>query len=176
MGYRNHRAEILATAPKATNRCAPSPPVFATAWASQLTRNGDLWSSTNERDGLGDDLVPDYITRVKQGGFYGWPWYYLGKYEDPRQPSRVGTSGPGRAGDGPERLVAIPLGALCRCAFYTAADGVAAFPAGYRGDAFVSLPTRSWNRSLPEPDTRIVGFGHDGGLTRSHGSRVPMTF
>ena len=35
---------------------------------------GVLWASTNERDGLGDDLVPDYITRVKKGGFYGWPW------------------------------------------------------------------------------------------------------
>jgi glucose/arabinose dehydrogenase len=43
-----------------------------------------VWCSTNERDGLGDDLVPDYITRVRRGGFYGWPWYYLGDHEDPR--------------------------------------------------------------------------------------------
>ena len=41
---------------------------------------GELWASTNERDALGDDLVPDYITRVKEGGFYGWPWYYLGNH------------------------------------------------------------------------------------------------
>jgi glucose/arabinose dehydrogenase len=40
--------------------------------------------STNERDGLGDNLVPDYVTRVKEGGFYGWPWYYMGNFEDPR--------------------------------------------------------------------------------------------
>ena len=45
---------------------------------------GDLWCSTNERDGLGDDLPPDYITRVREGAFYGWPWYYIGANEDPR--------------------------------------------------------------------------------------------
>ena len=45
---------------------------------------GEVWCSTNERDGLGDDLVPDYITRVREGGFYGWPWYYMGNHEDPR--------------------------------------------------------------------------------------------
>ena len=44
---------------------------------------GDLWCSSNERDGLGDDLPPDYITRVREGGFYGWPWYYIGAHEDP---------------------------------------------------------------------------------------------
>ena len=47
-------------------------------------KTGDLWCTTNERDMLGDDLVPDYSTRVKEGGFYGWPWYYMGKNEDPR--------------------------------------------------------------------------------------------
>ena len=47
---------------------------------------GDLWASVNERDGLGDDLVPDYITRIKEGGFYGWPWFYLGPNQDPRHP------------------------------------------------------------------------------------------
>jgi len=45
---------------------------------------GDLWCSTNERDGLGDDLVPDYVTRVREGAFYGWPWWYLGEHEEPR--------------------------------------------------------------------------------------------
>ncbi len=46
--------------------------------------NGALWCTTNERDMLGDDLVPDYSTRVKQGAWYGWPWYYMGNHEDPR--------------------------------------------------------------------------------------------
>src|SRR5262249_57569584 len=45
---------------------------------------GDLWCANNERDDLGDDLVPDFITRVRDGAFYGWPWYYLGANEDPR--------------------------------------------------------------------------------------------
>ena len=49
-------------------------------------QTGDLWASVNERDGLGDDLVPDYITRVKEGGFYGWPWFYLRPNQDPRHP------------------------------------------------------------------------------------------
>ncbi len=46
--------------------------------------NGALWCTTNERDMLGDDLVPDYTTRVKAGAWYGWPWYYMGNHEDPR--------------------------------------------------------------------------------------------
>jgi glucose/arabinose dehydrogenase len=45
---------------------------------------GALWCSTNERDALGDNLVPDYITHVEEGGFYGWPWYYMGGHQDPR--------------------------------------------------------------------------------------------
>lgn len=45
---------------------------------------GELWTSVNERDGLGDDLPPDYVTRVAAGGFYGWPWYYMGGRQDPR--------------------------------------------------------------------------------------------
>ncbi|HET8726516.1 MAG TPA: PQQ-dependent sugar dehydrogenase, partial [Alphaproteobacteria bacterium] len=45
---------------------------------------GDLWCSVNERDGLGDNLPPDYITRVREGAFYGWPWYYIGNHLDPR--------------------------------------------------------------------------------------------
>ena len=47
-------------------------------------QTGQLWASVNERDGLGDDLVPDYITSVKEDGFYGWPWYYIGPNQDPR--------------------------------------------------------------------------------------------
>jgi glucose/arabinose dehydrogenase len=49
---------------------------------------GDLWCSTNERDGLGDNLPPDYITRVRENGFYGWPWYYIGAHQDPRHQSQ----------------------------------------------------------------------------------------
>ena len=47
-------------------------------------KTGELWCSVNERDRLGDNLVPDYITHVQDGGFYGWPYYYIGGNPDPR--------------------------------------------------------------------------------------------
>jgi glucose/arabinose dehydrogenase len=104
---------------------------------------GDLWSSTNERDGLGDNLVPDYITRVKEGGFYGWPWYYMGNDRDPRHPGER----PDLAGQAivPDVLLQSHSAPLEMC-FYTASKGAAAFPAEYRGDAFAAFHG-SWNRS-----------------------------
>jgi glucose/arabinose dehydrogenase/mono/diheme cytochrome c family protein len=48
-------------------------------------KTSELWCSVNERDALGDNLVPDYITHVEEGGFYGWPWWYIGAHQDPRQ-------------------------------------------------------------------------------------------
>jgi len=48
-------------------------------------QTGELWCSVNERDALGDNLVPDYITHVQDGGFYGWPWWYMGDHHDPRR-------------------------------------------------------------------------------------------
>lgn len=105
---------------------------------------GDLWVSTNERDGLGDNLVPDYVSRVKEGGHYGWPWFYLGKYEDPRHPG----ARPDLAGKVivPDVLIQSHSAAL-QMTFYTAASGSAVFPADYRGDAFVALHG-SWNRTI----------------------------
>jgi len=99
--------------------------------------------STNERDGLGDNLVPDYVTRVRQGGYYGWPWFYIGSFEDPRH-----------AGERPDLLgkATVPdvleqaHSASLQMSFYTANDGPAAFPPEYRGDAFVALHG-SWNRA-----------------------------
>jgi glucose/arabinose dehydrogenase len=104
---------------------------------------GDVWCVTNERDGLGDDLVPDYATRVKEGAFYGWPWYYLGSNEDPRH-----------SGERPDLAgkVTVPdvlfqaHSASVQIAFYTATAGTAAFPARYQGGAFVTLHG-SWNRA-----------------------------
>ena len=105
---------------------------------------GDLWTSVNERDGLGDDLVPDYITRVKEGGFYGWPWYYMGNHEDPRHPGER----PDLAGQAivPDVLLQSHSASL-EMTFYTATKGAAAFPAEYHGDAFAAFHG-SWNRSL----------------------------
>ena len=61
---------------------------------------GELWCSVNERDALGDNLVPDYITHVQEGGFYGWPWWYMGAHQDPRHAGKAsGVEGQGhRAG------------------------------------------------------------------------------
>jgi glucose/arabinose dehydrogenase len=98
-----------------------------------------LWTVVNERDELGDDLVPDYLTRVRDGGFYGWPYAYFGQHEDPRH-----------KGERPD-LVAkairpdYPLGA------HTASLGLvfyrgSAFPERYRSGAFVAQ-RGSWNRS-----------------------------
>ncbi len=100
---------------------------------------GDLWCAVNERDSLGDNLPPDYVTRVRQGGFYGWPWDYIGANEDPRHKgerpdlaAKVAT---------PDVLIQ-PHSAPLQMTFYTGA----LFPAEYRGDAFVALHG-SWNRA-----------------------------
>jgi hypothetical protein len=104
---------------------------------------GQLWTSTNERDGLGDNLVPDYITRVQEGGFYGWPWYYLGNHEDPRHAGER----PDLAGQAivPDVLLQAHSASL-EMVFYTATNGAATFPAEYRGDIFAAFHG-SWNRN-----------------------------
>ena len=100
--------------------------------------SSDLWMSVNERDELGDGLVPDYISRVQPGGFYGWPWYYLGRHQDPRHkgkhPEFVDKVLV------PDVLVQSHSASLNLC-FY---DG-SQFPAEYRGDIFAAFHG-SWNR------------------------------
>lgn len=107
-------------------------------------RTGELWTSVNERDEIGDDLVPDYITRVKEGGFYGWPWYYMGGHQDPRHP--------GKHPELRERVVTPDVllqahSASLDLAFY---DGHS-YPEEYRNNAFAALHG-SWNR------TRRTGY------------------
>ena len=98
-----------------------------------------LWTTVNERDGLGDDLVPDYLTSVKQNGFYGWPYSYFGQNEDPshkgERPDLVAKA------IVPDCPVGSHVAALGLC-FYTAKQ----FPATYRGGAFVG-EHGSWNRA-----------------------------
>jgi len=99
---------------------------------------GNLYATVNERDKLGDDLVPDYLTSVKPGGFYGWPYSYLGANHDPRMPSRPELE---KKAIVPEVLFQAHSAAL-GLAFYTGKQ----FPAEYRNDAFVAF-RGSWNRS-----------------------------
>ncbi len=102
-------------------------------------RTGDVYCSTNERDGLGDNLVPDYVTRLSEGAFYGWPWRYMGDREDPRwKGARPDLAGKVTAPDAPIQPHSAPLGMT----FYTGT----AFPADYREQAFVALHG-SWNRA-----------------------------
>jgi glucose/arabinose dehydrogenase len=105
---------------------------------------GDLFCSVNERDELGDNLVPDYVTRVKQGAFYGWPWYYLGANEDPRLKGiRPDLKNKVTVPDTLLQSHSAPLGMVV----YQAPKGARyAFPKAYEGDIFVALHG-SWNRS-----------------------------
>jgi len=104
---------------------------------------GELWCSTNERDGLGNNLVPDYVTHVQEGGFYGWPWYYMGGPSGGRQDPR-------HQGKHPELqskvmtpdILLNPHFASLEMLFYTGSQ----FPAEYKGDGF-ACEHGSWNRA-----------------------------
>jgi glucose/arabinose dehydrogenase len=100
---------------------------------------GEVWCSTNERDELGDNLVPDYITHVQQGGFYGWPWYYMGDHQDPRHEGKH----PELKGKiiVPDVLLQ-PHNASLELTFYEGNQ----FPSEYKGDLFAA-EHGSWNRA-----------------------------
>jgi glucose/arabinose dehydrogenase len=101
---------------------------------------GVLYAAVNERDNLGDDLVPDYLTSVKPGGFYGWPWAYFGQHEDPRpevkRPDMVKKTITPDLSLGPHTA---SLGLV----FYTGKK----FPNKYNNGAFIGQHG-SWNRSV----------------------------
>ena len=101
---------------------------------------GTLWCAVNERDGLGDNVPFDYATSVKEGAFYGWPWYYIGDHEDPRHANgRRDLAGHVTVPDVLFQAHSAPLG----ISFYEGSQ----FPADYKGDAFVALHG-SWNRGV----------------------------
>jgi glucose/arabinose dehydrogenase len=137
-GSETNRADVLAFDPEGRDGR-----VFAAGLRNcvGMTTRGeeDLWCSTNERDGVGDNLVPDYVTRVPAQAFFGWPWYYLGAHEDPRH-----------AGERPDLAGRItlpdvllqPHSAAMQMVFYEGSM----FPPEYRGDAFVAFHG-SWNRA-----------------------------
>lgn len=138
------RADVLAFDPDGRNRRILATGIRNCVGLAVHPTTGDLWCSTNERDGLGDNLVPDYVTRVHPGAFYGWPWYYVGAHEDPRHKAeRPDLAGAVTVPD----VLLQPHSAPLQITFYqTLAGGKAAFPSDVDGDAFVALHG-SWNRA-----------------------------
>ncbi len=139
-GLEENRADVLVFTPEGKERR-----IFATGVRNCVglgvhPKTGEVYCSTNERDGLGDNLPPDYVTRVREGQFFGWPWRYMGDREDPRwRGARPELAGKVTNPDVLLQPHSAPLGMT----FYTGT----AFPAEYRGSAFVALHG-SWNRSL----------------------------
>lgn len=185
-----HRADVLEFTPEGK---------FVKVYASGIRNcvgeainpvTGSLWCSTNERDNLGNHLVPDYVTSIQEGGFYGWPWYYMGGHADPRvpQPCADGTGAnmqaPATSASGgtckhvdqsarvitPDVLVQPHMASLEMVFYPTDLKGDApAFPSEYGGDAFVA-EHGSWNRAaragyevirVPLHDGKAVGHYED---------------
>jgi glucose/arabinose dehydrogenase len=134
-----HRADVLEFTPEGK---------FVKVYASGIRNcvgeaiqpeTGELWCSTNERDALGDNLVPDYITHVQEGGFYGWPWYYMGSNQDPRHAGKhPELSGKVLVPD----VLLQPHFASLEMTFYEGSE----FPAAYKGEIFAA-EHGSWNRA-----------------------------
>ena len=117
--------------------------------------SGKLWVAVNERDELGNDLVPDYMTSVTPGGFYGWPWSYYGQTVD----GRVEPANPDMVAQALRPDYA--LGAHTASLGLTFGQG-ALFPARYRGGAFVGQHG-SWNR-MPRNGYRVLFVPFNGGV------------
>jgi glucose/arabinose dehydrogenase len=136
----HNRANILVANPDGSNLHVYASGIRNPVGLTIDPKTGELWTSVNERDMLGDNLPPDYITHVQEGGFYGWPWYYTGGNPDPRM-----------NGKHPELkdksivpdVLLEPHNASLQIAFY----GGKQFPAEYSGDIFAA-EHGSWNRSI----------------------------
>lgn len=138
-GSETDRAAVLAFDPQGGDRRVYASGVRNCVGMAIEPATGDLWCSTNERDGLGDNLPPDYVTRIRAGAFYGWPWYYIGANEDPRH--RGARPDLADKVTVPDTLIQ-PHSAPLGMAFSTGSQ----FPADYRGQAFAALHG-SWNRA-----------------------------
>ncbi len=138
-----HRADVLEFTPEGK---------FIKVYASGIRNcvgeaiqpgTNELWCSTNERDMLGDNLVPDYITHVQEGGFYGWPWFYMGGPTGGKQDPRLQGKHPELQSKvlTPDVLLQ-PHFASLEMTFYEGAE----FPQQYKGDIFAA-EHGSWNKS-----------------------------
>jgi glucose/arabinose dehydrogenase len=154
------RADILAFNPDGSGRRIFAWGIRNAVGIAVNPESGELWGSVNERDALGDNLVPDYITHFDPGGFYGWPWWYMGGVQDPRHP--------GKHPELKEKVITPdvliqPHNASLEMIFY---DG-RQFPKQYHGDIFAS-EHGSWNRAERTGYEVIRVPMH--GKTRSDGS------
>lgn len=135
-----HRADILVANPDGSDLRVYAWGIRNPVGLAVSPQTGELWASVNERDLLGDNLPPDYITHVQEGGFYGWPWYYIGAHQDPRH-----------AGKHPELrdkvivpdVLLEPHNASLELMFYEGNQ----FPKEYQGNIFAA-EHGSWNRSV----------------------------
>ena len=143
-GPEEYRADVLVFDSLGKDRKVYATGIRNCVGMARSPGSDQIWCSTNERDMLGDDLVPDYITRVKAGGFYGWPWYYDGDNEDPR----LAGQRPDLKGKAtiPDVLLQAHSASLQMTFYPPNASGPAAFPAAYRGQIFAA-EHGSWNRS-----------------------------
>jgi glucose/arabinose dehydrogenase len=135
-----HRANVLQYTPDGTFTKVYGAGIRNPVGIAVNPITNELWCSVNERDELGDNLVPDYITHIQEDGFYGWPWFYMGSNQDPRHEGKH----PELKGHVlvPDILLQ-PHNASLEMTFY---DG-SMFPAEYKGDIFAA-EHGSWNKSV----------------------------
>lgn len=186
IAYEEHRANIIEINPDGSGER-----IFASGLRNPVGMGWapgthTLWTAVNERDNLGDDLVPDFMTSVKDGGFYGWPYSYFGQHIDPRISDKDQRPDLVKKAIMPD----VPLGshtASLGLTFYTGT----AFPAKYQGGAFIGQHG-SWNRSeltgykvafVPfkdgkptgEPEDFLTGFIADTSKSEVYGRPVGVT-
>lgn len=143
-GEEDRRADVLSFDPEGHDRRVFATGIRNCVGLAVQPRDGGLFCATNERDGLGDDLPSDYVPRVQEGGFYGWPWFYIGDHEDPRhRGERPDLAARAIVPDVLFQAHSAPL----TLTFYDPPAGApAALGPAYAGQAFVAMHG-SWNRA-----------------------------
>ena len=136
----NHRADILELNPDGSDLRVYAWGIRNAVGIAVHPTTGELWASVNERDRLGDNLVPDYITHVQENGFYGWPWFYMGERQDPRH---AGERSELKSKVIPPDVLVQAHNASLEMTFYAGWQ----FPPEFKDDIFAAQHG-SWNRDL----------------------------